>query len=52
MDESPGPDIQEKNGKVGLDPKYLQPASSNNQNANNKGGVLNFFRHYYKLTAK
>ncbi|KAH9644826.1 hypothetical protein HF086_007914 [Spodoptera exigua] len=31
LEESPGPAVQEKVTKVGLDPKYLQPSESDNQ---------------------
>lgn len=31
LEESPGPAVQEKVSKVGLDPKYLQPSESDNQ---------------------
>lgn len=31
LEESPGPDVQEKSSKAGLDPKYLQPAGSDNR---------------------
>lgn len=31
IEESPGPETQEKISKVGLDPKYLQPAANDNK---------------------
>ncbi|XP_026735028.1 spindle assembly abnormal protein 6 homolog [Trichoplusia ni] len=33
LEDSPGPEVQEKMSKVGLDPKYLQPSESDKQSA-------------------
>lgn len=33
LEDSPGPEVQEKMSKVGLDPKYLQPSETDKQSA-------------------
>ncbi|XP_075977723.1 spindle assembly abnormal protein 6 homolog isoform X3 [Anticarsia gemmatalis] len=49
LEESPGPETQEKNTKVGLDPKYLQPAEIENKVTSGKGTTN---KHYNQPSQK